>query len=121
MQAQLAIDPNYPLPDNFTKVKEVRTVQVYDIPERTAKMIGEARTVSLSVIDDLCNELFGVHILESRVIREEKFRVKLMFTRQQQKADVDVVEIMRRFDDEKSQASGKATKLKPMKASLPST
>jgi hypothetical protein len=49
----------------------------YEVPPSTAIVIGEARTVSVTLIDDLCNELFGLHILEPRVRLEERMRVKL--------------------------------------------
>ena len=61
---KLVTEPEYPLPDGFIKVKELRPVVSYEVPASTAMLIGEARTVSVALIDDLCNELFGLHILE---------------------------------------------------------
>jgi hypothetical protein len=35
----------------------------YQVPESLSFIIGESKTVCIGVLDDLFNELFGVHIL----------------------------------------------------------
>lgn len=100
LNQKLETEPEYPLPDGFTKVKETKPVVTYEVPASTAMVIGEARTVSVTVLDDLCNELFGLHILEPKVRLEERMRVKLQFARPLTKNESETVEIIRKVDDE---------------------
>lgn len=76
---KLKTEPDYPLPEGFTKVKELRPVVTYEVPAQTAAIIGEARTISITILDELCAELLGVHVLQSKVRLEDKFRIKPTF------------------------------------------
>jgi hypothetical protein len=69
-------DPTYPLPEGFTKSKETKPVMSYEIPASTIKVLGEAKAISILVIDDLCNKLFGVHVVTPKIRLEEKFKIK---------------------------------------------
>jgi hypothetical protein len=76
LTTKLETEPDYPLPEGFSKVKELRPVITYEVPAATAAAIGEARTVSISILDDLCAEVLGIHVLQAKVRLEERFKVK---------------------------------------------
>lgn len=62
LNRRLAKDPQYQLPDGFTKVVEKEIVNVYKIPEYFP--IEKCQRVSIEILDDLINNLFGFHFIE---------------------------------------------------------
>lgn len=115
LTAKLDKEPTYPLPDGYTKVKEKGPVVVYEVPSAMAEVMGEAKTMSVLVIDDLLGELFGVHILEGWVKIEDRLKVKKTFIQQQTgMAEAQALEIMRRFEDENRSTPSQKAKLNPI-------
>ena len=74
-------EPNYPLPEGFTKVKEKKTIYSYRVPEEIAPHLGEAKVVCVELIDELLNNAFGIHILEPVVTFQEQQAVRPAFTK----------------------------------------
>lgn len=108
LTAKLAEEPNYPLPDGFTKTKEIQPVFTYEIPFATAQIIGDARSISVCIIDDLLNELFGIHILPAKVTLEEGYKVTKNFKPGASPAPknnrAQAVEIMEKFEEANEEA-----------------
>ena len=48
---KLESEPDYPLPEGYTKIKELKPVVSHQIPPNTAAIIGEAQTASIGVVD----------------------------------------------------------------------
>jgi hypothetical protein len=74
LNKKLAEDPNYPVPEGFTKKKEKTLVYTYGAPEYFN--LGEARTEALEILDELINEKFGFHFLEPICTFEERSKIR---------------------------------------------
>ena len=69
-------EPDYPVPEGFTKVKEKVPVYKYEVPDTVRPYLGEEKSVAIELIDELLGKLFDIHVIEPIVKQEEKFRVK---------------------------------------------
>lgn len=76
MNKKVNEDPEFILPEGFVKVNERKPVYSYDLPDSMTEVLGEAKTVSLQVLDDFFAEILDFHFLEGRVTWDEKVSVK---------------------------------------------
>ena len=58
-------DPNYPVPEGFTKAIEKTPVYSYKVPECAAKFLKESKVMATEVMDEILFEALGIHFLES--------------------------------------------------------
>jgi signal peptidase I len=71
------MNPSYPIPEGYYKTKEQELNLYYEIPEYYN--IRESQKVCTEIIDDLCNDVFGFHILEPIARLEYVPKVKPSF------------------------------------------
>ena len=69
-------EPDYPVPEGFTKVREKVPVYKYEVPDTVRPFLGEEKSVAIELIDELLGKLFDIHVIEPIVKQEEKYRVK---------------------------------------------
>ena len=62
------------IPDGFYKVYEKEQYFEYSIPEYIP--VKESQRVAVETLDSLINDLFGVHILESRAFTQVIPKIK---------------------------------------------
>ncbi|CDW79816.1 UNKNOWN [Stylonychia lemnae] len=74
LNKRLQKDPNYQLPDGFTKVVEKEVVDLYVIPPQFP--IDESQRVVIEVLDGFLNDVFGFHFLEPMSEIKEIARAK---------------------------------------------
>ena len=67
-------DPNYPIPNGFTKVKHIEYQPKYDLPPSLE--LNESANISIQILDDLVSTLFGFHFLEPTSHQVEKYTVR---------------------------------------------
>lgn len=73
-------DPNYPLPEDYKKVKEKEFVYTYKLPNYIP--IDDSKRVCMEILDDIIFEKFEVHILEPLVDFKEVLKVKPVIRKQ---------------------------------------
>ena len=59
------------MPEGYLKVKERVPVYDYSVPKSAQGIIGEAKSVSVEIVDELVSKLFGFHVLEPIVTIQE--------------------------------------------------
>ena len=69
----LKSNPELPLPDGFSKIKEKEFDYIYSVPEYLG---GEKLKICMEILDDTLNDLFSFHILEPLVEVKEVFKAK---------------------------------------------
>lgn len=96
------------MPEGFLKVKEKVPVYNYKVPESAAKHLGEAKTVSVEIVDELLSKLFDFHVLEPLVTIQEQYRVKPSMQRSLQKITekktnrAEALSIIRRAEEKRA-------------------
>ena len=63
-----------PIPEGYYRVYEKELVTEYSLPDYLP--IGESKRVAVEVLDELLNDLFGVHFLEARAYTVVVPRIK---------------------------------------------
>lgn len=81
LNEKLAEDPEVPLPEGFSKVRERVSECDYSIPDYMHSYLGQATVESVTVLDDLINELFGIHFLEPNVTFRESVKARFVMAR----------------------------------------
>jgi hypothetical protein len=57
-------DPNYPVPEGFTKVIEKMPIYTYKVPECAAKLLKESKVMATEMMDEILFQILGIHFLE---------------------------------------------------------
>ena len=57
-------DQSYPVPEGYRKQIEKIPIYSYKIPECALKVLEPSSIICTEIMDDLLNELFGIHFLE---------------------------------------------------------
>ena len=70
----MEVDPSYPLPAGFKKVKHSEFEHQYKIPSYSG--VPESVMIVTSILDDIVSERFGVHFLEPTSVSVDKFTAK---------------------------------------------
>ncbi len=73
---KLAKDPNYPIPEGYSKQLEKTPIYDYVIPAQFKAKIKESKVIALEILDSLLSEKLGIHFLEPMVKFEERYKVK---------------------------------------------
>jgi hypothetical protein len=73
---KLQTDPDYPIPEGYLKIKERTAVHKYVLPAACEEILGNGAFVSAHILDELVNELFGIHFIEPTVTYGEKLKIK---------------------------------------------
>lgn len=74
LNKKLEQDPEYPVPEGFTKRKEKTIVYSYGAP--TYCNLSEAQTTAIEILDELLLAKFGFHFLEPICTFEEKTKIR---------------------------------------------
>lgn len=69
-------DPNYPIPEGYTKVVEKIPVYSYKVPECAAKFLKESKVMATEVMDEILNDILGIHFLEPQIKFDVRYKVK---------------------------------------------
>lgn len=77
---KLSEDPNYPVPEGFTKQKEKTLVYSYGFPEYLN--LSEAQQTAYEFLDEFINEKFGFHFLEPLCTFEDKHKIRPIIRKQ---------------------------------------
>lgn len=80
LNKKLAEDPNYPVPEGFTKQKEKTLVYSYGFPEYLG--LSEAQQEAYSFLDEFINDKFGFHFLEPLCTFEERAKIRPIIRKQ---------------------------------------
>lgn len=73
-------DPNYPLPEDYKKVKEKEMIYDYKLPDYIP--ISENKKFAMELLDDLIFDKFQFHFLEPIISYKETVKVKPIIRRQ---------------------------------------
>ena len=73
---KLAEDPEYPIPEGYSKQVEKTPIYEYVLSEDVREQLPESKVVSIEIMDELLNEIFGIHFLEPLVSFHEKLKVR---------------------------------------------
>jgi hypothetical protein len=73
-------DPNYPIPEDYKKVKEKEMIYEYKLPDYIP--IPNNKRLSMEILDDLIFEKFQFHFLEPIVSYKETLKVKPVIRKQ---------------------------------------
>lgn len=76
LNEKLVSDPTYPIPEGYFKQVEKTPLYEYRIPDQVAEQLKDSQVVSIELLDDLLNNLFGIHLLEPLVTFEERLKVR---------------------------------------------
>ncbi len=76
LNERLADDPDYPIPEGYFKQVERMPIYDYRVPDNAKDQISEDQVVCIEVMDELLNEIFGIHFLEPLVSFEERLKVR---------------------------------------------
>jgi hypothetical protein len=69
-------DPNYPVPEGFTKVVEKMPIYSYKVPESAAKFLKESKVMAIECLDEILDQALGIHFLEPLIKFETRYKVK---------------------------------------------
>lgn len=84
LNRRIAVNPNYSLPEGYTKIVEKDFNYEYTLP--SYYNITEAERVSVYILDSLCDKLFDFHFIEPMVKYEEIVKVRPTFKKQFQQS-----------------------------------
>jgi hypothetical protein len=73
---KLQTDPNYPVPEGYLKIKEKTAVYQYTLPPQCEDILGNGAFHATQILDELVNELFGIHFIEPTVTYVETLKLK---------------------------------------------
>jgi len=68
------VDPNFVIPEGYSKVPEKEVVDVYQLPESLP--VPESQRVAIEVLDDILSSKFGFHFLEPVTKSIVRYKVK---------------------------------------------
>jgi hypothetical protein len=74
LNKKLELDPEYPVPEGFTKRKEKTVNYSYGPPAYLN--LSEAQTMAIDILDELILGKFGFHFLEPICTFEEKTKIR---------------------------------------------
>jgi len=64
LNAKLAVDPTYPIPQGFRKQVEKTPIYQFKVPECAKSILKEGQVVATEMFDAILFEAIGVHFLE---------------------------------------------------------
>jgi hypothetical protein len=67
-------NPKYQLPPGYIRVKVDKIQEVYEPDPKLYPK--ESQKISIQIIDDLIDNLFGFHVIEPLIINEKRWAVK---------------------------------------------
>jgi hypothetical protein len=73
---KLVTDPNYPIPEGYLKIKEKTAVYEYTLPRQCEDIMGNGAFHATQILDELVNELFGIHFIEPTVTYVDTLKLK---------------------------------------------
>lgn len=80
-------DPNYPVPEGYTKVIEKMPIYTYKVPECAAKFLKESKVMATEMMDEILFEVLGIHFLEPQVKFDVRYKVKQAIKKQSKPAE----------------------------------
>ena len=80
-------DPNYPIPEDYKKVKEKELNYEYKLPDYVP--IDENKKISMELLDELIFEKFDFHFLEPIISYKETLKVKPVITKKFKNSTAD--------------------------------
>ena len=81
-------DENIPLPEGYKKVVEKDIELVYGIPEIFG--FEESKKIGISIVDDLLDKLFGIHLLEPFIVVKSVARARGVLSKPQVYAEANL-------------------------------
>jgi len=80
LNKKIKVDPNYPIPEDYKKVKEREITYEYKLPDYVP--VSENKRIAMELLDEIIFEKLQLHFLEPLVSYKETLKVKPIIRKQ---------------------------------------
>lgn len=99
LEEKINEDPNYPVPEGFSKVIEKLPIYSYKVPDCAVKFLPESKVMATEMMDDILFEALGIHFLEPQIQFKQKFKIKTAIKkREKEKGPAEALSYMKKAD-----------------------